>query len=181
MDHHWIELCKAGESSATEKLIQEYQKDVYRLALSILEDPDEAEEGAQEAFIAALRGLDSFHADSSLKTWIFSITINICRTRLRRRRARERLKQIMNGLFYLQNKDNHPPEETVLQNEADARMQRAIRELGEKLRLPIILRYYHDLSTAEIAETLDIPQGTVHSRLNTARERLRRYLKEGPE
>lgn len=181
MDSHWIELCRAGETSATEKLIQEYQKDVYRLALSILEDPDEAEEGAQEAFIAALRALDSFHADSSFKTWIFSITINICRTRLRRRKARERLKQITNGLFYLQNKDNHLPEEAIIQNEADARLQRAVRKLGEKHRLPILLRYFHDLSVAEIAEALDIPQGTVHSRLNTARERLRRDLKEGPE
>jgi|SRR5271157_370567 len=181
MDYHWLELCKAGETSATERLIQEYQKDVYRLALSILEDPDEAEEGAQEVFIAALRALDSFRIDSSFKTWIFSITINICRNRLRRRRARERLKQITYGLFYIQSKNNHLPEETAIQNEADEIMQRAIRSLNDKHRLPIILRYYHDLSVAEIAETLHIPQGTVHSRLNTARERLRRILKERPE
>ncbi len=181
MDYHWIELCKAGEISAFEKLIQDYQKDVFRLALSILDDPDEAEEGAQEAFVAAFRALDSFRADSSFKTWIFSITINICRTRLQRRRARDRLNHILYGLFYLQSKDNHLPEETIIQNEADAIMQRAIRMLDDKHRLPIILRYYHDLSVAEIAETLNIPQGTVHSRLNTARGQLRRVLKEGPE
>ena len=70
MDYHWFELCKAGEAQAIEKLIQAYQKEVYRLALSILDDPDEAEEGTQDAFIAVLRALDSFHGGSSLKTWI---------------------------------------------------------------------------------------------------------------
>lgn len=182
MDYQSIELCKAGQKLAIEKLIQVYQKDVYRLALSILDDPDEAEEGTQDAFIAVLRALDSFRAESSLKTWIFSITINICRTRLQRRKARERLKQITYGLFHLQiqSKNNHLPEETVIQNEADLIIQNAIYGLDERHRLPIILRYYHDLSVAEIAETLDIPQGTVHSRLNTARERLRQVLKERP-
>jgi RNA polymerase sigma factor (sigma-70 family) len=153
---------------------------VYRLALSILDDPDEADEGSQEAFIAVLRALNSFHGESSLKTWIFSITINICRTRLQRRKARERLKQITEELFHLQGKNNHSPEKSVIQNESDFMIQYAIRGLDDKHRLPIVLRYYHDLSVAEIAETLDIPQGTVHSRLNTARERLRQVLKEEP-
>ncbi|MGB8213327.1 MAG: RNA polymerase sigma factor [Anaerolineales bacterium] len=180
MDSHSLELCKAGQELAIEKLVLTYQKEVYRLALSILDDPDEAEEGAQDAFIAVLRALNSFQAASSLKTWIFSITINICRTRLQRRKAREQLKQITVGLFHLQNQSrkSYLPEETLIQTEADAILQNAIHGLNERHRLPIILRYYHDLSVAEIAETLGIPQGTVHSRLNTARERLRQVLKE---
>lgn len=180
MDYDWFELCRAGEAQAVEKLIQAYQKEVYRLALSILDDPDEAEEGTQDAFIAVLRALDSFHGESSLKTWIFSITINICRTRLQRRKARERLKQITGELFRLQGKHNPSPEKMVIQAESDSKIQYAIRRLDDKHRLPIILRYYHDLSVAEIAETLAIPQGTVHSRLNSARERLRQVLKEEP-
>ena len=180
MDYHWFELCRAGEAQAVEKLIQAYQKEVYRLALSILDDPDEAEEGTQDAFIAVLRALDSFHGESSLKTWIFSITINICRTRLQRRKARERLKLITGELFRQQSKNNHSPEKTVIQAESDSRIQYAIQRLDDKHRLPIILRYYHNLSVAEIAEMLAIPQGTVHSRLNNARERLRQVLKEEP-
>ncbi len=180
MDYRWFELCRAGDAQAVEKLIQAHQKEVYRLALSILDDPDEAEEGTQDAFIAVLRSLDSFRGESSLKTWIFSITINICRTRLQRRKARERLKHITEELFHLQSKNNHSPEKVVIQNESDLMIQYAIRRLDDKHRLPIVLRYYHDLSVAEIAETLDIPQGTVHSRLNIARERLRQVLKEEP-
>jgi RNA polymerase sigma-70 factor, ECF subfamily len=180
MDYQWFELCRAGEAQAVEKLIQAYQNEVYRLALSILDDSDEAEEGTQDAFIAVLRALDSFHGESSLKTWIFSITINICRTRLQRRKARERLKHITEDLFHLQSKNNQSPEKAVIQNESDLMIQCAIRGLDNKHRLPIILRYYHDLSVAEIAKTLDIPKGTVHSRLNIARERLRQVLKEEP-
>lgn len=179
MDHHWVELCKAGDTLAIEKFIETYQKDVYRLAFSILGDSDEAGDGTQDAFLAALRALDSFHGDSSIKTWLFSITINICRTRLQRRKVRERLKQIMFGLFHLQSSNDRLPEETAIKNEADANIWRAIHNLDEKHRLPIILRYYHDLQVAEIADMLEIPKGTVHSRLNAARERLRLILKEG--
>ena len=68
----------------------------------------------------------------------------------------------------------------MIQTESDSMVQDAIQRLDDKHRLPIILRYYHDLSVAEIAETLAIPQGTVHSRLNSARERLRQVLKEEP-
>jgi len=181
MDDHWFELCRAGEPQAVEKLIETYQKEVYRLALSILDDPDEAEEGTQDAFIAVLRALDSFHGESSLKTWIFSITINLCRTRLQRRKTRMRLKQITEELFHLQSRNNHSPEKVVLQTESDLVIQCAIRKLDDKHRLPIVLRYYHELSVAEIAQTLAIPLGTVHSRLNVARQRLRQVLKEEPK
>lgn len=178
MDYELFELCKAGDTLSIEKMIQTYQKDVYRLALSILDDPDEAEDGTQEAFIAALRALNSFHGDSSYKTWLFSITINICRTRLQRRAARERLKQVTFGIFRTQSKSNNLPEELFIQNEADTSIWRTIQKLDEKHRIPIILRYYHDLSISEISEMLDIPQGTVHSRLNIARERMRLLLRE---
>lgn len=178
MDYQLLELCKAGDALSIEKMIEEYQKDVYRLALSILDDPDEAEDGTQETFIAALRALNSFHGDSSFKTWLFSIAINICRTRLQRRAARERLKQITFGIFRIKSKDNNLPEETLIQNEADTNIWRAIQQLDDKHRIPIVLRYYHDLPISEIAETLKIPQGTVHSRLNIARERIRLFLEE---
>jgi RNA polymerase sigma-70 factor (ECF subfamily) len=178
MDYELFELCKAGDTLSIEKMIQTYQQDVYRLALSILDDPDEAEDGTQEAFIAALRALNSFHGDSSYKTWLFSITINICRTRLQRRAARERLKQVTFGIFHTQGKNNNLPEELLIQNEADANIWRAIQKIDDKHRIPIILRYYHDLPISEIAEMLDIPQGTVHSRLNIARERMRLLLRE---
>ena len=86
MDYRLLEQCKAGDAAAVEDFVQTYQREVYCLALSILDDSHEAEDATQESLLAALRGLESFKADSSLKTWLFSITVNTCCTRLQRRK-----------------------------------------------------------------------------------------------
>jgi RNA polymerase sigma-70 factor (ECF subfamily) len=151
---------------------------VYRLALSILDDPHEAEDAAQETFLAVLRALDSYQAAASFKTWLYAIAVNICRNRLKRYKSRERLQTILQTVLTLR-KPANSPEETSIQNETDASLWHAIRTLDDKHSLTIILRYYHDLSVAEIAETLKVPLGTIHSRLNTARAHLRQVLKEG--
>ena len=179
MDSHWLEQCREGDSLAIEKMVHTYQRDVYRLALSILDDPDEAEDGTQETFLAALRAISSFREDAAFKTWLFSITINVCRSRLRRGKNRGRLQQILQSLFHLRSEVEYP-EATAVRDELDAELWNAIRTLDEKHRIPIVLRYYHDLPIADIAEMLNIPPGTVHSRLNHAREKLRALLKEEP-
>lgn len=177
MDSHWLEKCRVGDSLAIERLVQTYQGDVYRLALSILEDSDDADDATQEVFVAALRALESFRGNASFKTWLFSITVNVCRTRLQRIKSRGRLHQVLQNLFH--NDQTHPENEAI-QSESDSALWQAIHTLNDKHRIPVTLRYYHDLSIAEIAETLGVPIGTVHSRLNHARERLRALLKEEP-
>ena len=175
MDSRWLEQCREGDALAIERLVQTYQAEVYRLALSILDDPDEADDATQEAFVAALRALDSFRGESSLKTWLFRITVNVCRNRLGRAQSHGKLQQILQSLFM---QEQAHPEKEAVRNESDSALWRAVRTLDEKHRLPVILRYYHDLPVAEIAELLHIPVGTVHSRLNHARASLRSYLKE---
>jgi len=177
MDYRFIELCKVGDSSAIESFVQTYQQDVYRLALSILDNPGEAEDATQESLLAGLRALGSFHGASSLRTWLFSITVNICRTRLQRQKRSERLRKILGGI--LQVTRTPSVEESAIENESGEALWRAIHSMDEKHRLPIVLRYYHDLSIPEIADILQIPEGTVHSRLNTARRQLHSVLKEG--
>jgi RNA polymerase sigma-70 factor, ECF subfamily len=178
MNSHWLERYRAGDPLAVERLVCTYQQDVYRLALSILDDSHDAEDATQEAFLAALRALDSFQGTASFKTWLYAIAVNLCRTRLQRRKSRERLQTILQAILPLRTCTDSP-EETTLQREADSALWRAVHKLDDKHRLPILLRYYHDLSVAEIAEILKIPQGTVHSCLNTARACLRDVLKEG--
>ncbi|MEJ5223652.1 MAG: sigma-70 family RNA polymerase sigma factor [Anaerolineales bacterium] len=177
MDSLTIERCREGDAYAIERMVEMYQRDVYRLALSILDDPREAEDATQDVFIAALRNLDSFRGQAAFKTWLFSIAINVSRSRLQRRKSRERLQSILRAVFQTQPAQRHPEEEAV-QRQADAAVWRAIQTLDEKHRLPVILRYYHDLPVSDIADMLGIPAGTVHSRLNHARERLRTVLKE---
>lgn len=172
-----IEQCRAGNTSAVEYFVQIYQQDVYRLALSILDDLDEAEDATQESLLAALRALDLFHGASSLKTWLFSITVNVCRTRLQHQKRRQRLEIVLDAIF--QRTSTPTVEETAIQHESNQALWNAIHKMNEKHRIPIVLRYYHDLSVTEIATILQIPEGTVHSRLNTARKLLHAVLKEG--
>jgi RNA polymerase sigma-70 factor, ECF subfamily len=175
MDSRWLEQCREGDSLAIERLVQTYQGDVYRLALSILDDADDADDATQEVFLSALRALESFRGHASFKTWLFSITVNVCRNRLTRHKSRGRLQQMLQNLS--QQEQVHPEKEAV-QNESVTELWHAIRALDDKHRIPVILRYYHDLPVADIAEMLGVPSGTVHSRLNHAREQLRTLLKE---
>ena len=179
MDYQLIELCRVGDSSAIEHFVQTYQQDVYRLALSILDDSTEAEEATQDSLLSALRSLDSFRGVSSLKTWLYSITVNICRTRLQRYKRRAGLIETLGGILQIHKTRQAGIEDHAIQNESEEALWQAIHRIDEKHRIPIVLRYYHDLSVPEIANILQIPEGTVHSRLNTARRQLHEVLKEG--
>jgi RNA polymerase sigma-70 factor (ECF subfamily) len=142
-----------------------------------LDDSNEAEEATQEALLAALRALDTFHGASSLKTWLFSITVNICRTRLQRHKRHDQLQRILDGIFKRESISS--VEDHAIQKESNEALWHAIHAMNEKHRIPVVLRYYHDLPVTEIAQILQIPEGTVHSRLNTARRLLHDVLKEG--
>jgi RNA polymerase sigma-70 factor, ECF subfamily len=179
MNSRWLELCRDGDACALEQMVNTHQDGVYRLAYSILDNPSEAEDVVQETFLAALRALDSFRERASFSTWLASIAINLSRTRLKRRQARTRLAEVLQSLWRWQQAENPSLEQNAIQNESDAAVWCAIHSLDEKQRLAVILRYYHEYPVAEIAALLQIPEGTVHSRLNKARETLRQVLKEG--
>lgn len=172
--------CLAGDERAIERLVAEYQAGVFRLALSVLDDPLEANEAAQDTFIAALKALENYHEQATFRAWLYTIALNISRSRLRKRKTLQRLSNTLQGLFRIQAQKTPSTEEAVIQNEQEAALWRALETLGEKHRLPIVLRYFHDLSTAEIAAILQINEGTVFSRLHNARERLRVELETQP-
>jgi RNA polymerase sigma-70 factor, ECF subfamily len=165
--------CRAGDEQAIERLILQYQTGVFRLALSVLDDPAEANEAAQDTFIAALGALEHYQDRSTFKAWLYTIALNISRSRLRKRKAAERLKTTLQGLFRVQAQKTPSAEEILIQNEKESALWKALGKLDEKHRLPIMLRYFQELSTVEIAEILQINEGTVFSRLHNGRERLR--------
>lgn len=172
---------RAGDALAVELFVHAHQQVVYRLALSILDDAAEADEATQDSLVAAIGALDSYRGESAFTTWLYAITLNVCRARLRKRNSRERLIQALHAIFRLKGEMVAHPEETAIQNEAEAAVRQAVHKLDEKHRLPIVLRYYNDFSIAEIAQLLGISEGTVHSRLFTARERLRLLLQQSVE
>ena len=174
-----IERCRAGDQEAVSVLVKDNQAALFRLALSILDDPAEADEATQETFLAALRNLGSYRGGASLRTWLFAIAINVCRSRIRRRRSWRRVQAVLLGA--LSGDDQAvQPESVSVQHEQDNAVWQAVQALGEKHRLPVILRYYHDLPVAEIASVLGVSEGTVHSRLSIARDRLRVALQPAP-
>ena len=176
-----IHACIEGDEAAIAQLIQDHQLGVFRLALSILDDPSEANEATQDTFIAALNALRSYRESSSFKAWLYTIALNTSRSRLRKRKARERLQHRLTAIFHVQTQRPPTLEDALIGNEEDAALRKALETLGEKHRIPIILRYYHELSVSEIAEILKIKEGTVHSRLSIARERLRVELANSSE
>ncbi|MAT44080.1 MAG: hypothetical protein CL609_17230 [Anaerolineaceae bacterium] len=170
-----IQQCQAGDTTAIEVLVETYQSSMYRLAILLLDDPAEADEAVQNAFISACRSIHSYQGNASLRTWLTSIVINECYNILRKRARMERLKERILIFVRLFAPTKHP-ENKVIEREENDLVWHTIQTLGEKHRVPIILRYYQDLSVIEIAQILNIKEGTVHSRLNTARERLRKAL-----
>lgn len=171
-----IAACIQGDETAIAQLVQEHQLGVFRLALSVLSDPSEANEAAQDTFIAALRALKSYKETTSFKAWLYTITLNISRSRLRKRRTQERLQRTLTSIFHVRSQGVPNLEEAVIHNDEDAALWEALGALGEKHRIPLVLRYYHDFTIAEIAELMNIKEGTVHSRLSIGRERLRAIL-----
>jgi RNA polymerase sigma-70 factor (ECF subfamily) len=173
---HLLANCQAGDVQAIAELVEAYRPALFRLALSILDDPAEADEAAQDAFVAALGALGGYRREAAFSTWLYAITVNVCRGRLRRRGARQRLRRALEALLRLN--PGHPPrpEEHALQAEARADVWQAVQALPEPQRLAVVLRYYHDLRLGEIAAVLGVTERTVNNRLRAAHARLRGQL-----
>lgn len=173
-----LALCMQGDQSAIESLVRTFEGSVFRLALSVVDDPMDASEITQETFIAALRSLRSYREKSSFKAWIFTIAMNLSRSRLRKRKTLERLRSLVAGFIRVESQKTPSPEDALVQNENERAVWQALSNMDEKHRLPVILRYFHDLPISEIAGILKINEGTVHSRLHHARQRLQHELKD---
>jgi RNA polymerase sigma-70 factor (ECF subfamily) len=171
-----LELCRKGDTQAFEQLVDGQYSRVIHLAFSILGDQADAEEATQDVFLAVLKEFDSYRAESAFTTWLYAITVNVCRNCLKRRRSRERLMKMLQTIRPFTNESGRPIEDATATGETKMIVRQTVDKLGEKHRIPLILFYYHGFSTAEIADILGIYEGTVHSRLSTARDRLRVLL-----
>jgi len=175
-----VRRCLAREERAYRELIRRYQTPVVNLAWRITGNADDAAEVAQETFIRVLRSLHTYDPGRPLKTWLFKIAANLALDSIRRRKRRPVSIQ---DLF---DEDEGPPLEAVdpgprpdaahgIRRSAE-RFDELVREMPEHYQAILFLRYREDLAYEEIAETLDIPLGTVKVRLHRAHEILRRKL-----
>jgi RNA polymerase sigma-70 factor (ECF subfamily) len=169
---------KQGDPHALSDLLTACQPRVYRLALSILNDEEDAADATQEALLAVAEALPGFRGEARFTTWMTTITVNTCRSYLRKRKRRGSLiERLQRRVMTTQLTSPTPsPEVQAQRSEADRALWQAVDALEEKHRLPIVLRYAHDMPTRQIAEVLGVSEGTVHSRLHHAREHIRRLL-----
>ena len=153
------------DEAAFEELIRQYEKKVYTLCFRMCGNSEDAEEAAQDAFLALWRGIDRFRQESSLSTWIYRLATNACIDTLRRRKKQS-------GSV-----DTSPqPQETVEHREAQKLLQEGLSALPEEYRKVLILREIEGLSYTEIAESASIELGTVKSRISRGRSLLRNFL-----
>ena len=160
-----IEAGQTDDAQIVEGLVEGFYADLYHLAITILGDADEAEDAAQETLIIAVTKLGHYQPHTNLKAWLYTIAVNICRGYLRKRKSRMAFQNMLQA-FAPSETTSPTPEEIAIKNEMDMQLWQAVNTLGEKHRLPILLRYLHNLSIHEIAQILGINAGTERSRLH---------------
>jgi RNA polymerase sigma-70 factor (ECF subfamily) len=166
---------RQGDPSVFGALVRKYQDRVYNLCRYMLQDPQNAQDAAQDVFLKAYRALKDFRPEASLYTWLYRIAVTTCRD-YRRKARREvfRSTPLTEDL-----PSNEPfPEQIYESGEIAEAIQGALQKLPEKLRAAIVLREIEGLSYGEIAEVLHIAAGTVKSRIARARGQLQHLLKK---
>ncbi len=183
-DWDLVQQCTAGDEQACARLVTDYQRMVYQLALHLLGDAQEAMDLSQEVFLRVFRTLPQFRGQSSLRTWIYRIVLNQASNRQRWWRRRFRSHQVPLD-EHVENHGELPesrsfamPDRVLQQNETAARVWAALAELPFDQRAAVVLREIDGLSYEEIAESLGIAVGTVKSRLARARLNLRGALRD---
>ncbi|HJT88081.1 MAG TPA: sigma-70 family RNA polymerase sigma factor [Bryobacteraceae bacterium] len=178
-----IESLRAGSEEAYEELIARFQQPVYTLCLRLLNNESEACDVVQEVFLKVFRSIASFRGQSSLKTWIYRITINEAHN-ARRWFARHRRREVeldtepgeSRGWMELIPDGGRSPFEMAFNHEQAGIIQAALERINPVFREVVVLRDITDLSYEEIAEILGISLGTVKSRILRGREALREEL-----
>ena len=172
-----IQNGRVTDEQIVERLVDVFYTDLYHLSISILRDADEAEDATQETLIAAVTHLHKYQPETNLKAWLYTIAVNTSRGLLRKQGSQRNLRSQLQGLF-LQGERLPTPEQTALQSEQDSQLWGAVNALGEKHRLPVLLRYLHGLRNREIAQVLGVNEGTVRSRLHYACRKLGEQLSQ---
>ncbi|WP_141434443.1 RNA polymerase sigma factor SigW [Bacillus sp. 03113] len=171
-----------GDQNAFGEIIEIYKDKVFQVCFRMLGDRHEAEDIAQEAFIRAYVNISSFNINLKFSTWLFRIATNLCIDRIRKKKPDYYLDAEVAGTegltMYSQiAAETSLPEDDVESLELQETIQKEISKLPEKYRSVIVLKYIEELSLNEISEILDLPLGTVKTRVHRGREALRNQLR----
>ena len=175
-DQRLIQLTLDGQQEAFGHLIRKYQDRLYNGMVHFLRDPTEAEDVVQDAFILAMTRLDSFKGNSQFFTWLYRIAYNVAITRLRRKKPTVSIQGNENTLRLTLPDEGPAPDSRMSQQESVSQLMLAMERLSEEHRSILVLREMEELEYEAISEILDLPVGTVRSRLHRARLQLKQLL-----
>jgi RNA polymerase sigma-70 factor (ECF subfamily) len=164
----WLEQARRGDQAAFARLVGAYQGPVYNLCYRMLSNAPEAEDAAQETFMRMYTKLHTYQPERKLSSWVLSIASHYCIDRLRRRRG-QWISLDEEPVAATLPSQNRGPEDLALRAESRDEVQRLVDMLPAAYRVPLILRYWYDLSYAEIAEVMGLTVQAVKSRLHRAR------------
>jgi len=177
-----IERCKRGDLGAFNDLVRRYEKQVYNFAYRLTNNYDDANDVAQEAFLRAFNAIGSFRGDASFSTWLFRITTNVFLDDRKKARAHpqtslDEYMELDESSVARQVEDTSPgPQALTEEAERTQILGDAITSLPDYQRAMVVLYHTQQKSYEEIAEMMDLPIGTVKSRLNRARLALKEKL-----
>lgn len=172
----FVARLKAGDESAYEQLVTEFQERIYRVAWRVVRDDDLAEDVAQETFIKVFRHIRRFEGRSSLYTWIYRITVNIALNKLKRDRFRRMVP--LGDIVRRDPRGSSDPSRRALDSELAERIDEAVSSLPEKQRAVFVLKFYEGLSHKEIAGIVGSSVGTSKANYFHAIRRLRKELED---
>lgn len=183
-DTEMLRLVLAGDTTAYRGLVEKYQGRVYSMVYGMLRNREDARDITQDAFVKAYNHLNNFRLESSFYTWLYKIAMNLAIDLVRKKKRRNNTsfeeeigtRGEDGGLSELHHADG--PSKALERKQLHARILDALDHLPEDQRQAILLRELEGLSYKEIADVMDIPEGTVMSRLFYARKKLQKLLTE---
>ena len=182
-DKQLVAKVQKGDQRAFDMLVLKYQHQIFGLISRYVNDADEVQDVAQEAFIKAYRALPKFRGDSAFYTWLYRIAINTAKNHLvsRSRRPPGSDVEVEDAEYYEGGgalRDIESPESALFGAELKQVVERAISALPDDLRTAVTLREFDGLSYEDIADIMDCPVGTVRSRIFRAREAIDKQVRE---
>ncbi len=174
-DAECVRKLQRGETDAFETLIRRHQKTIFNLAYRMLGDYDEAAEISQETFLSAYRAIGNFRGDANFSTWLYRIALNHATTRRKSLNTRQQRSVPMENSEPASDPNPGPPE-SMEKKEIRQRVQQALNRLEPDDAAVILLRDLQDVPYEEVARVLEVPIGTVKSRLHRARQALKSEL-----
>ncbi|MBS3762076.1 MAG: sigma-70 family RNA polymerase sigma factor [Planctomycetes bacterium] len=164
-----------GDMTMFETMVRRYEKPLHGLLYKLTGNRTVAADLFQETFMRVFQKAESFRGNSSFKTWLYTIATNLCRSHWRKKASRD--SRPLNGSPEPRSTDPSPSRQ-VESGEIGERIEEAVSELPAEQKEVFILKIYHEMTYAEIADTVQIPPGTVKSRMRLALQKLRKQLED---